>query len=177
MRAGRRCWSGRCGKALSTEHTEYTETNMWRVPTENDLETVLTGPEIAAVKTAALEVGSGNPVPATLENVVDEVRGYIAGCSRNRLGAAGTLPTQLIAVAMTVVRERLLNRFPQLGLLSAERQTEYANAMIALRDVAKCQIAVEAPPGADVGPEILPSPVPKIYPRRLHRQPCDADGI
>ncbi|AHF94603.1 hypothetical protein OPIT5_29290 [Opitutaceae bacterium TAV5] len=127
----------------------------WRTITEDDLRTVLTGTEIDSVRTVALEDGAGDPVPGTLANVVQTVRGYIAGCSRNTLGPAGTLPEQLVGDAMVIARHRLLTRFPEVGLLSDGRVNEYNQAMTAMRDVAACRISVEAPPVA--GPEKMPA--------------------
>jgi phage gp36-like protein len=128
---------------------------MWRPLNEADLRTVLTAPEIDACRTAALNQGEPDPVPATLALVAQTVRGYIAGCSRNTLGPAGTLPEQLIGDAGVVARHRLLTRFPEVGLLSDARVNEYNQAMTALRDVAAGRIAVESP--ETKGPEKVPA--------------------
>jgi phage gp36-like protein len=117
---------------------------------------VLTAPEIDACRTAALhQHGDPDPVPGTLATIAQTVRGYIAGCPRNTLGPAGTLPEQLIGDAMVIARHKLLTRFPEVGLLSEGRVNEYNQAMTALRDVAACKIAVESPPSK--GPEKVPA--------------------
>ena len=129
----------------------------WTTITEATLHEALTEGEVSAVQSAALASGEPDPVPETIRKVVGEVRGYIGACEKNKLGPLDTVPDQLVSAALSIIRFRLLNRFPELGLQTDARKSEYDNALVLLRDVAACRFAVEQPPADEVGPEVMPS--------------------
>lgn len=113
----------------------------WITLTESDVVTKLSGPEIAALKSAALQAGQTNPLPEIITQVVKEIRGYIAACSRNVLGDGETIPDELLGAAITRIRFELATRLPA-ALLTEDRRTANANALTQLRDVAACRFSI-----------------------------------
>ncbi|MDR2674846.1 MAG: DUF1320 domain-containing protein [Opitutaceae bacterium] len=131
---------------------------MWIIPTRTDLTRALTGPELEAVETAAVESGAPDPLPGTLAAAVQLARGYIAACPRNRLGPADSIPDALLSSVVAIARWNLLTRFPDVGLTSDARRAEYSDALTTLRDCAACKFAVEAPPDEPAAPEAVHYP-------------------
>lgn len=116
---------------------------MWRILTEDDIVTSLTGPETTAFKTAALKSGQSDPLVDIIASVTDEVRGYIGGCANNRLGDGDTMPRAVIHHAVALVRFRFMTRLTI--KVSDERELEYKDARSFLRDVSSCKVAIEQP--------------------------------
>lgn len=116
---------------------------MWREVLEDDVLTGISGPETVAYQSAALKEGQVNPLPEIIATVTDEVRGYIAGCSNNRLEAGSTLPRAVIHHTVAIIRYRLISRLPI--RVSDEREQEYKDARSFLRDVSACRVAIEQP--------------------------------
>jgi phage gp36-like protein len=136
----------------------------WITISEDAIRSKLAAVELQALRTAALADGQADPLPEIVARTVDEVRGYIGACERNRLGPAGTIPAQLESAALAIVRYRLATRLPVRTLLTEERKEEQRDALTLLRDVAACRYAVEQPDEA--GPERLAiGGTPKIIPR------------
>lgn len=136
---------------------------MWKAITETEVRTRLTGPEMTALKSAALAEGQTDPLPEIISQVTGEVRGYIAACPSNRLGPAGTLPPQLEGAALSLIRYRLATRLPTDRLLTDARKRDQEQAVQLCRDVAACRFMVERPP--ETGPEVVPGFRPRIRPR------------
>lgn len=119
---------------------------MWITITESKFLEQCTGSEVNAIKTAALATSQGEPLSATIAKVVQEVRGYVAACGRNRLDSdLGTIPGELEADAIAIVRYRALNRLPIKSLLTSTRETEYRDAREKMKDVAACRFSIEQP--------------------------------
>ena len=116
----------------------------WRAITEADVLTQISGPELEAIRAAALGSGQVDPVQPTLDLVTREVRGYVAGCARNRLGAAGTVPDELIGHAVSLAVMRIMPRAAGL-VIGEQREKAAADARAALKDVAACRFAIEQP--------------------------------
>lgn len=118
----------------------------WVTLTADDLLRSLTGPEKSAVSAAALASGQDDPVPAILNDVIDEVRGYIAANSQNRLGLTGTIPEKLKITTLNRARYEALTRLPvSKAILTEERAKANADARQVLRDVAAGRFQVEEP--------------------------------
>lgn len=115
------------------------------VITEADVITKLSGPEIAAMKTAALQAAQSSPLPGIITQVVAEIRGYVAACERNVLGEGETVPSELLGAAINRIRFELATRLPVASLLTEDRRSANENAITLLRDVAKCAFAVVGP--------------------------------
>lgn len=130
----------------------------WLSINPDDVKTRLSGPELEALQGTALADGQVDPLPDVISQVTDEIRGYIAAYRPNTLGPLGTLPPQVRAAAITLIRWRLSGRLAigqAAGLLQSDsRRQEYEDATSFLRDVAAGKISVEAP--EDTGPETMP---------------------
>lgn len=117
----------------------------WITLSEADVITKLSGPEIAAMKTAALQALQVNPLPEVIRQVVLEIRGYVAACERNTLGAGQTIPDELLGAAISRIRFELATRLPVTSLLTEDRRSANADALQRLRDVARCDFGIVQP--------------------------------
>jgi len=117
----------------------------WITLVEDDLKSGLTGPELTAVKTAALAAGQPAVVAEILTQVTTEVRGRVAACARNVLGEAGTIPDECKSAAVDVAVYRICKRLPGKAVLTQERIDANNNAIEFLRDVARCDVAIVPP--------------------------------
>lgn len=129
----------------------------WIALTETQVLTKLSGPEIAAMKTAALQAGQANPLPEIIEQVVGEVRGYIGACANNTLGPAGTIPDELEGAVISRIRFELATRLPVKSLLTDDRREANRSALSLLRDVAACRFALVQPEEGEEGPQPHPT--------------------
>ena len=127
----------------------------WKTITDLDVLGKSTGGEVDAARTAALAVDQADPVPGIIDQVVREVRGYVATCSRNSLGPAGTIPDELLGAALNRIRFECATRIPGGALLDEDRRTANRDALAMLRDAAACKITIEQP--TIVSPEIVAS--------------------
>jgi len=118
---------------------------MWIYVSESDVLTRLSGPEAAAMKTAALQTGQANPLPEVITQVVREVRGYVKACARNTLGDGETIPDEILGAAINRIRYDLATRLPVPSLLTEARLEANRAAIALLRDVAACRFTLEQP--------------------------------
>ena len=122
----------------------------WRAITEADIATRLSGAELAAYRNAALDAGEGDPVALLIAAVTDLVRGYVAGCSRNTLGADGQVPKVLIDNALSIIVLRIMSRcYGEVLDLTGQRKSDAEAAILVLRDVAKCEGPMIPGPASD----------------------------
>jgi glycerate-2-kinase len=117
----------------------------WITLDETNVQTRLTGPELSALKSAALAPGQVNPLPEIIAKVIQEVRGRVAACQLNRIGAGSTIPDELTESALAIIRYRLLTRLPVASLLTDARREEYRDALRLLADVAASHFRIEQP--------------------------------
>ena len=146
----------------------------WISITETDVQTRLAGAELSALKTAALADGQTNPLTEIIEQVVDEIRGYVAACERNTLGEGTTIPQKLLATALAMIRFRLSTRLPGFRV-DENRRSENEQAIRLLERVAACRFANEEP--EEEATETVPSPSPSIGTRTRNFEAADQDGI
>ena len=145
----------------------------WIALTEADLLTVLSGPELASYRSAALEAGQADPVAPTLTQVIDLVRGYVAASPAGCLGAGETIPQKLRAPALDLLAFRIPNR---VGLSAGEtRQRLHDQALRLLEQVAAGRYQIEQPAEYAGEAESAPSPLMTARVRQFTRQ--DQDGI
>lgn len=137
---------------------------MWIEITVADVQTRLAGAELSAYRGSALAQGQADPLPEIVVAVVDEIRGYVAACSRNTLGAGNTIPSKLKASALSMIRYRLITRLPL--SIGEERKQEYRDALDLMRDVASCKFAVEEPQTPDES-EAIATSLPAMGSRTL----------
>jgi hypothetical protein len=117
----------------------------WIPLTETEVITKLSGPEISAMKTAALQAAQVNPLPGIISQVILEIRGYVAACQRNQLGDGETIPDELQGAAISRIRFELATRLPVASLLTEDRRTANANALTLMRDAAACRFLIVQP--------------------------------
>lgn len=142
----------------------------WITLTEADVRTRLAGPELAALKTAALATDQVDPLPEVVEQVVAEVRGYVAACGRNTLGPDDTLPAELKGAALNRIRFELASRLPVQSLMTDSRKAANAAAVALLQRVASCQFALVQPETANANqPSGTPVAIVSSTPRRATR--------
>jgi phage gp36-like protein len=130
----------------------------WISITTSDVQTRLTGPELSATQQVALASGQTNPLPEIIEQVVDEIRGYIAAYGGNTLGSGTTIPQKLLGAALAMIRYRLATRLPVRSLLTQERVDENREAIRLLERVADGGFRIEEPTEADTETHAAPSP-------------------
>lgn len=128
----------------------------WITLTAADLLGKFAGAEDDAARTAALAVGQADPVPGIIEQVVREVRGYVAGCAQNNVGPEGTIPDELKGAALNRIRFECSTRIPGGALMDEDRRASNRDALALLRDVAACRLAITQP--ETVSPEIIAGP-------------------
>ena len=118
---------------------------MWITLTESAVLTRLSGPELTALKTAALGTGQTNPLTEVITQVVREVRGYVSASTRNRLGTGETIPDELSAAALSRIRFELATRLPVASLLTDARREANRDAIALLRECAAGRFTLVAP--------------------------------
>lgn len=132
----------------------------WTTLTEAKFLEHCTGPEVAALKTAALGSGQGEPLSAMLAKVVQEVRGYVAANQQNQLGEGVTIPSELESAAIAIARYRAINRLPIKSLLTETRIAECKDALQLLRDTAAGRFRIEQP--ATVSDQVIAGPAVEV---------------
>lgn len=117
----------------------------WRAITEADVLTQISGDELAAVRAAALQALQADPLAPTITQVTKEVRGFVAGCSRNVLDADGAkIPDELIGFAVAMIVPRLMARVAGLSIDKDEvRRGAQKDALAVMGKVASCDFAIE----------------------------------
>lgn len=133
----------------------------WITVTPADVQNRLAAAELNALKTAAKASSQDGDVilSEAIDNVVAKVRGYVAACERNLLGLPGTIPEELLADTLALIRDYLFTRLPGMRSLNDElRQRETERAERVMRDVARCDFAIVPPeqeaPQQAAGPSV-----------------------
>ena len=110
-----------------------------------DILTVLSGPELDALRAAALAAGQVDPVQPAIDLVVDKVRGYIASCSRNKLDTnAATIPSRLKQAALDLIAIEIMKRAAGTIIDSGGQRVESAKtATRLLEQVARCEYSID----------------------------------
>lgn len=132
----------------------------WITLSVTDVKAKLAGAELTALQTAALASGQSDPVVEIIAEVTNEVRGYVAACARNTLGAGATIPDKLKSAALAMIRYRSATRLPVKSFLTADRVSENEAAVRLMEQVAKCMFAIEEPTTAS--DEVIAMPSPSI---------------
>lgn len=148
----------------------------WIEVTEAKVIAKLSGPEIAAMKTAALQAAQANPLTEVINQVVLEVRGYVAACGNNILGDGSTIPDELLGATVSRIRFELATRLPVASLLTEDRRAANRDALTLLRDVAACKFSIVQPVTADED-QASSAPAPSITERCRKFTRTDSDGI
>ena len=145
----------------------------WNALTEADVLTVLAGPELEAIRAAALKAEQVDPVQPVIDEVTSLVRGYIAGCSSNQLGPDGTIPDKLQRPALDIIAVNIPARVRQ--KTTDDRNQAKKEAIRLLERVADCKFHIEAP--ATPTEEQTGHPKPTITGRTSAYGRTNQDGI
>lgn len=131
----------------------------WLALTDTEVKTRLAGAELTALQTAALADGQTDPLPEIIEQVVDEVRGYISSGGYT-LGTSQTIPARLVGSALALIRYRAATRLPSSGMLDEDRRNEYKDAIRLLERVSEGKFSIEEAITPDT--EISGAPAPAM---------------
>lgn len=145
----------------------------WISITEAHLLTVLSGPELAGYRAAALQTSQADPVQPTIDQVTDLVRGYVGGCKANTLGEAGTIPQKLLAPALDLIAVRIPGRVgkePKTG-----RKDAGEAAIKLLEQVSRCAFDIEE--AVTPSTEASNSPTPSFSGRDRRDARKERDGL
>ena len=82
----------------------------WRVITEADLKTRISGAELETLRAAHLAEGQDDPIPALIAQVTSRVRRACATPGTITMGAAGTIPEDLLSEALDLIVRELMKR-------------------------------------------------------------------
>jgi len=135
----------------------------WRAITESDLLTRMSGPELEAFREAALGDTQGDPVSSVITQITNTVRGYIAACDRNTIGAAGAIPETLLGTALDLILIEIQTRAAGILIDPEEiRRQKMDRAERLLRDVAACRFAIEQPESGDETEEVFGGNSPAV---------------
>jgi hypothetical protein len=121
---------------------------MWITLTDDDVKRRLAAAEYSALLNAAKQSDQdpADLVAEAISEITKQVRGYVAACNKNTLGEGATIPDELKAAALALVRAYLFTRLPGLRSLNDElRQRETDQAIDQLKAVALCNFAVVPP--------------------------------
>jgi phage gp36-like protein len=146
----------------------------WQTVTDSDIVTRLAGAEIDALRETALADDQSDPVPEIVDQVVEEVRGYVAAGGYT-LGAGATIPGKLLSAALAICRFRAATRLPTEAFLTESRKTEYRDAVRLLERVADGKFAIEEP--AEASDETSSGPSPSFETPSNVFQPSNQDGL
>lgn len=146
----------------------------WISITEAEVQTRLTGPELTALKQSALASGQTNPLPEIVEQVIDEIRGYIAAAG-NVLGDGQTIPQKLLGTALAMIRYRLCTRLPVASLLTQQRIEENSAALRLLERVSDGKFLVEEP--STESTEDISNPTPSVTAKTENFDSTDQNGV
>lgn len=154
----------------------------WRAITESDLETVLSAPEIAGIRDAALRAADPDatppttaqvdPIAPTITMVQDLVRGYIAASGRYILGAVG-IPEKLIGPACDIAAYRIYSRVGTDP--GPQRLKQHDDAIALLQSVAEGKYGLEEPTTEST--EDTAGPLPSMHHKHRHFRNRHESGL
>ena len=147
----------------------------WIAITESDVRTSLLSSELAAIQSPHAASGDTQLVSKKIQEVVDEVRGYIAAWPDNQLEEGAKIPSKLLGAALALIRYRIISSIPSQTLLTESRRTEKEDAMKLLERVSDGKFRIEDPVITE--DETVRRAGPKITAKTRTYRRADADGI
>lgn len=128
---------------------------------DSDFLAACASPEISALRTSATARGQADPLAAIAAALVEEIRGHVAACRRNKMGASGTIPSELKNAAMDIFRYRATLRLPGMKVLQDDaRRGAYTDAIRLLERAADCRLNIEQPAAGEESTQQLASVPP-----------------
>ena len=149
----------------------------WTTPTESDLLTRVSGPELEAYRAAALGEDQADPVTAQIATVVSFMRGYLRRCSQHTMGEDNTLPPEAMHVFLDLIVPVIQMR-PAGALIDASgvRMDARADAVKWLTAAGECRVLF-ADSVAAAQPDSGPVGSPSYSGRRRNFERRDQAGI
>lgn len=133
-------------------------------------------PELNAFESAAISDTQPDPVGELIAQIVDKIRGFVSGCSRNTLGEDGTIPSKLkdqfLALAVMEVMGRAGGNIID---PNGHRARAYDEANAILKLVAACRYGIDQPETPST--EVIGATSPSICARTPRFKRCQQDGI
>lgn len=117
----------------------------WITITEDDVLTVISSPKLEGIRAAALADDQDDPVQPAIDQVTNQVRGYLG--RRYNLGAAGTISDKVLGAALDIIAVRIPQRVDQDA--SKGREDLKDDAIRYLEQIAEGKIDIEEPLIAD----------------------------
>jgi len=117
----------------------------WIQITEDHVKTKITGPELAAARTAALASGQTDPLQEVIDQITREVRGCVAAWPHNILGQGDTIPDECLRAALALIVAELCVRLPGKILLSDARSEARKEATAFLNRVSEGKVRLVLP--------------------------------
>jgi len=82
-------------------------------------------------------------IPGIIDQAVGLIRGRVATCRDNQLGAAGLIPEELLWAGATIAKYMMLNSIPAVGdSAQSERSEENRRAYDMLEQAADCKLLI-----------------------------------
>lgn len=120
----------------------------WISITIDSLKGIMADAEYMGITEASLPDGktATEIVEEEIAKSVTEARGYVAGYASNVLAPGETIPDELTASVLAILRYRVITRLPGMKrFLDDRRVAEYEEAMRKLRDVSKGALRIVNP--------------------------------
>jgi hypothetical protein len=116
----------------------------WRIITEADVLTQISGAELTALRGVVLGDGQDDPVQPSIDAITAKVRGFVAGNINNKLDAnPAAIPDRLIDAAVSLIICRIISRTTMEPNATRLKDAEAANSL--LRDVASGKFSITDP--------------------------------
>jgi hypothetical protein len=107
----------------------------WTKISKANVETRLSGEELASFRKAARTPGEADPLEPIIESVSERVRGSVAGGGKN-VGSLGEIPSALLDVALSIIVMRVMTRCAgQVLDPTGQRKADYDDALRVLERV------------------------------------------
>jgi hypothetical protein len=82
----------------------------WRAITEDDIKTRISGSELETLRSAHLADGQADPIPSVISQITSRVRRACESAADIAMGAAGTIPEDLLSEALDLIVRELMKR-------------------------------------------------------------------
>lgn len=140
----------------------------WRIITEADVLTQISGTELEALRGVVLADGQVDPVQPAIDAITAKVRGFVAGNSNNDLDSdTAKIPDRLIDAAVSLIIIQIMTRAG--GTIidpNGARQKAADEANRLFRDVASAKFSITDPVS---GSETSAAPLPTYSPARTRQ--------
>ncbi len=149
----------------------------WTKVSKANIETRLSGSELASFRTAARTPGEADPLEPLIEAITERVRGSVAGGGKT-LGEAGTIPKSLLDCALSILVMRVMTRCAgQVLDPSGQRKSDYEEAIRVLERVERGEGPGIPEPTTNEGTPVSFTPISYFAPHEETFRRDQQDGI